>query len=67
MTDLEKWKSFLDEMRIKYKEAEYKFFGTNIVKRLEIDKEYICDGYDTEFNIDFNLDGSFKIFQAWGE
>ena len=65
LTDIEKFKNFLHEMGINYR--EYKYDRTHVCV-LEIDKEHIHTGYFNELNIIFNLDtGDFIEFEPWGE
>ena len=77
MSDLEKWKKFLDEMGIKYEEDETteNIFDDNgkIIDRIpeidiRIDDSYHYSRvYCPSLTITFNIDGSFKYFYPSGE
>ena len=61
LTDLEKWKMFLDRMNIEYKENN---------KILEIDHSAIetrPEGFGESLEIIFDQSGKFKYFSPWGE
>lgn len=75
MTDLEKWKTFLDQMNIKYQikkdvcsvfNNEYTSYVDIVEIILEIDKSYLSSNYPALY-IFFAEDGAFKHFTTLGD
>lgn len=74
LTDLERWKSFLDEINIKYT-IKTEYYDINADDKgdyifLEIEPHFIDDRhlyYIQELTILFNIDESFKCFRCIGD
>ena len=60
LTDKEKFKSFFDELNIRYDERQNIIF---IKDHIDDDPER----YGASLDLLFNEDGSFKMFSPWGE
>ena len=59
LTDKEKFKSFFDELNIRYDERQNIIF---IEDHIEYEGRY-----GASLDLLFNEDGSFKMFSPWGE
>ncbi len=62
ITDLEKWKYFLDSIGIKYNQ-----FGSSDFIRLEIDNKHLAGMINEGLDIYFSLEGSFVNFETCGD
>ncbi|MDD3140641.1 MAG: hypothetical protein PHX08_16965 [Lachnospiraceae bacterium] len=62
MTDLEKWKYFLDSIGIEYNQS-----GTNDFIRLEINDKHLAGMINEGLDIYFGLEGSFVNFETCGD
>lgn len=68
-TDLQRYKEFLDEMKIKYVENELlSESGEEVFRRyLTIDNVHLEGSCDTRLDIWFYEDGKFESFTPWGD
>lgn len=72
MTDLEKMKTLLNEMQIKYRQIddEERIIDSDQFMPLvvlDIDESHLADIYNAKLLIRFTIDGKFKNFHAFGE
>lgn len=64
LTDLERWKSFLDNMNINYKEER------DDIIELSIHDDHLEDSsfrFGVDLSLIFDEYGNFKYFSPWGE
>ena len=67
-TDLQRYKEFLDEIKIKYVEKELLSDEDKILRRyLAIDNVHLEGSCDARLDIWFYEDGKFESFTPWGE
>ena len=76
MTDLEKWKNFLDQMNIKYKvenyndtifNDDYTSYEDILIIALVVDRTQLESNYHPYLSINFTTDGAFNKFTTLGE
>lgn len=63
-TDLQKFKDFFDELNIKY---TMQYNNYNHTESMYINSNYLYPCYGATLSVNFNEDGEFIEFEAYGE